>query len=108
MGRRKNSRATLPALVIHAGAGKLPESPILAERMKSSLREIAAGLFSRLQRSSALECVVWAVTQMEDDPQFNAGTGAKLQSDGVPRLTAAVMDGDTHRFSGVINIERVK
>ncbi|MEW6282660.1 MAG: isoaspartyl peptidase/L-asparaginase, partial [Candidatus Eremiobacterota bacterium] len=52
--------------------------------------------------------VVGAVRLLEDDPLFNAGTGSKLQCDGRARMSASLMDGLARRFSGVINVERVR
>ncbi|MEY2857989.1 MAG: hypothetical protein RLZZ74_2301, partial [Cyanobacteriota bacterium] len=45
---------------------------------------------------------------LEDQPIFNAGTGSVLQSDGQIRMSAALMDGANQRFSGVINVSRVR
>jgi L-asparaginase len=45
---------------------------------------------------------------MEDDPQFNAGLGSALQSDGKPRLTAAMMNGDRQSFSGVMSLSDIR
>jgi L-asparaginase len=45
---------------------------------------------------------------LEDEPRFNAGTGSVLQSDGQIRMSAALMDGERSRFSGVINVSRVQ
>jgi L-asparaginase len=39
---------------------------------------------------------------------FNAGLGSQIQSDGKIRMSAAIMDGVTQKFSGVMNIENVK
>lgn len=101
-------KSDLPAIIIHAGAGKYLGSAAKEERARVSLQHIVKGAFELLQKQSAVDAVTWAITQLENDPQFNAGTGAKLQRDGTPRLTAALMDGDKHRFAGVINIEQVK
>jgi L-asparaginase len=98
----------LPALAIHAGAGNFPLSKGARQIAHESLSRIAAEAYIRLRRGTALKAVAWAVSQLEDDPQFNAGTGGKLQSDGIARLTASIMDGFAPRFSGVMNIEQVK
>ena len=45
---------------------------------------------------------------MEDDALFNAGTGSQIQSDGKIRMSAALMDGESQKMSGVINIKKVK
>src|SRR5438477_10534351 len=98
----------LPAIIIHAGAGKYLGSAHKEERARESLQRIVSESYKRLQTKSAIEVVTFAITELENDSQFNAGTGGKLQRDGVARLTAALMDGDQHRFAGVINIEQVK
>ena len=48
------------------------------------------------------------MTELENDPQFNAGTGGRLQSDGAARLSASVMDGARMCFAGVSLIEQVQ
>jgi L-asparaginase len=61
-----------------------------------------------LTEASAVEAVIKACELLEDDPRFNAGTGSVLQSDGQIRMSASLMDGDRQRFSGVINVSRIK
>lgn len=75
---------------------------------QNSLKKIVEESYKFLQSHSALEAVVHAVTLLEDDPLFNAGIGSQIQSDGKIRMSASLMDGETLRFSGVINIEDVK
>lgn len=75
---------------------------------QNALEEIVRKSYDFLKAHSALETVVFAVSQLEDDELFNAGTGSQIQSDGKIRMSAAIMDGNTQKFSGVINIEEVK
>ena len=96
-----------PTLVIHGGTGSKPERTRLA-RIRASLRAIGAAAAEFLRSHSALETVVYAVRLLEDDPEFNAGTGSALQQDGRARMTASVMDGPRRRFAAVLNIERVR
>src|SRR6185436_13990724 len=49
-----------------------------------------------------------AVVVLEDDPQFNAGTGAVLNRDGEAELDASVMAGNDLRCGGVAAIMRVR
>jgi len=42
---------------------------------------------------------------MERDERFNAGWGSRLQSDGVARLSAALMDGKGLRSSAIYNVQ---
>jgi len=75
---------------------------------QEALLRIVKDSYSFLEDHSALETVVYAVSQLEDDELFNAGIGSQIQSDGKIRMSAAVMDGSTMKMSGVINIEDVK
>lgn len=73
-----------------------------------ALLRIAKASHQFLKSHSALETVVYAVSLLEDDELFNAGIGSQIQSDGKIRMSASLMDGETQKFSGVINIEDVK
>ncbi len=57
---------------------------------------------------SAVTAVVRAVELLEDDPLYDAGLGSKIQSDGKIRMSASLMDGRRLRFSGCVNVERVR
>lgn len=98
----------VPRLILHGGL----ESAAYFARNKAdkqkTLRDIAATAYETLRRGSAMDAVVEAVRRLEDCPLFNAGTGAVIQNDGVIRLSAAVMDGATRRFSGVMNIRDIQ
>jgi L-asparaginase len=96
-------------LIIHGGF--FSESSTNAETKaakQKSLERIVKNSFDYLKSHSALETVVFAVSQLEDDELFNAGIGSQIQSDGKIRMSAALMDGSTQKMSGVINIEEVK
>jgi L-asparaginase len=75
---------------------------------QNALERIVKSSYEFLKTHSALETVVYAVSQLEDDELFNAGIGSQIQSDGKIRMSAAIMDGETQKMSGVINIEDVK
>jgi L-asparaginase len=94
-------------IIIHGG---LLESPTKEEmeHKRSALTKIVTASYEVLLKTSATQAAVFAVTQLEDDPLFNAGTGSKLQSDGEIRMSASLMDGAREAFSGVINIEQVR
>ncbi|MDI6051299.1 isoaspartyl peptidase/L-asparaginase [Flavobacterium sp. XS2P24] len=75
---------------------------------QNALERIVKDSYDFLKTHSALETVVYVVSLLEDDELFNAGIGSQIQSDGKIRMSAAVMDGETQKMSGVINIEEVK
>jgi len=75
---------------------------------QEAMSAIVKAAYEYLKEHTALETVAYAVTLLEDDTLFNAGTGSQIQSDGKIRMSAALMDGATQKMSGVINIEEVK
>lgn len=75
---------------------------------QQALKSIAAKAFEYLKTHSAVDTAVYAVSLLEDDALFNAGTGSQIQSDGKIRMSASLMDGESQKFTGVINIEEVK
>jgi L-asparaginase/beta-aspartyl-peptidase (threonine type) len=57
----------------------------------------------------ALDAALAGVVVLEDDPRFNAGTGANIRLDGKTiQMDAACMDGASGGFGAVAAIERVK
>ncbi len=75
---------------------------------QNALLKIAKDSYNYLKTHSAVETVVYAVSLLEDDELFNAGIGSQIQSDGKIRMSASLMDGNSLKMSGVINIENVK
>ncbi len=98
-----------PKLIIHGGAGSSLQSKGGIAAVRQSLYEILKAVYATLEAGKpALEAVIQGCRLLEDDPRYNAGTGSVLQSDGQIRMSAALMDGATQTFSGVINVSRVK
>lgn len=96
------------ALIIHGGAGAREGLHTGMRDYGRSLDRILPEAWEMLQQAGAREAVLHAVRLLEDDPLFNAGLGSRLQRDGVARMSAALMGGVEARFSGVINVERVR
>jgi beta-aspartyl-peptidase (threonine type) len=57
--------------------------------------------------SSALVAVEQTIRVLERSGLFNAGTGAHLQLDGVRRMDASIMEGESLRAGGVASIEGI-
>ncbi|NOU09481.1 MAG: hypothetical protein HOO98_05610 [Nitrospira sp.] len=57
--------------------------------------------------SSALVAVEQTIRVLERSGLFNAGTGAHLQLDGVRRMDASIMEGDSLRAGAVASIEGI-
>ena len=98
-----------PKIIIHGGAGSSLRGKGGADAVRRSLYIIVEEVYALLQSGAdAKTAVIRGCQLLEDDPRFNAGTGSVLQSDGQIRMSASLMEGTQQRFSGVINISRVK
>ncbi len=88
-------------IVTHCGAGSNPDVADAAERAgREGLRVLEGG-------ASALDAVEAAVALLEDDPRLNAGTGGRLNLEGVAEMDAALMASD-QRCGAVAAITRVR
>lgn len=88
------------SVLVHGGAGNvLPAAlPGSIEGCAVAAREAANVLAGG---GSALDAAQRAVEILEDDPRFNAGTGACLNADGEIELDASIMEGTHLRAGGV-------
>jgi L-asparaginase len=98
---------TLPALVIHGGAGAYLKTTSRGQRLERgrTLAEITQQAHRCFRKGDARAAVLAAMASLERDPSFNAGYGARLQRDGEARLSAALMDGRKTRLSAVYNVQ---
>jgi L-asparaginase len=92
-----------PVLLIHGGAGSLESDPELKEKRSAVIGDLAASAWTEIRRGqSAVDAVTEVVKRLEASALFNAGYGSALQSDGLARLSASLMDGERLKFSGVM------
>ena len=91
-----------PLAVTHGGVGSSPEVADGPEAAAdSALAVLRAG-------GSALAAALAGTVKLENDPRFNAGTGANIRLDGKTiQMDAAIMTGEG-RFAAVAAIERVR
>lgn len=88
------------AILVHGGAGDVaPERRHL--HVAGCERAAAAAAAILAAGGSAIDAVQRAVEVLEDDPVFNAGTGACLNEDGAIELDASIMEGTLLRAGGV-------
>lgn len=86
-----------PLLLVHGGAGRRvgPIDDTDCVRYHAGLRAALVAGSSALSRgAAAVDAVCAAVTELEDDPMFNAACGAALTCSGTAELDSAVMSGD--------------
>ncbi|HTO17243.1 MAG TPA: isoaspartyl peptidase/L-asparaginase [Edaphocola sp.] len=96
-------------IIIHGGFFSESSTSIETKKAKqNALERIVKASFEYLKTHNAVETVVFANTLLEDDQLFNAGIGSQIQSDGAIRMSAALMDGESQKMSGVINIMKVR
>jgi L-asparaginase len=96
-------------IVIHGGFfSESSQSDETKKSKQKALNKVIERSYDYLMNHSALDTVVFATALLEDCPLFNAGIGSQIQRDGIIRMSAAVMDGLSLKFSGVINIENIQ
>ncbi len=95
------------ALIVHGGAGNwdVERETMVLEGVK---RAVHAGIGTLRAGGSALDAAIAAVVVLEDDRNFNAGTGSTLNVEGEAEMDACVMDGTTLRAGAVACVTRVK
>ncbi len=101
-------KSTGRLVIVHGGAPARVTDPVKIKRATQALLQISAACLAEFANRGTCEVVVAALKAMEADPQFNAGLGGSLQSDGQVRVSAGLMDGARQSFSGVINALEVE
>jgi len=103
MEKMFSESARPPILLIHGGAGSLETDPELREKRRAYVTDLVEWAWPEICRGqSAVDAVTEIVKRLEKSALFNAGYGSALQSDGLARLSASLMDGERLKFSGVM------
>jgi beta-aspartyl-peptidase (threonine type) len=82
------------AIIVHGGAGDRVADDDPKTPAEGCLLAARAGHAVLTKGGSALDAAIEAVRVLEDDPQFNAGTGSTLNADGDVETDASVMTGE--------------
>jgi beta-aspartyl-peptidase (threonine type) len=95
-------------LVIHGGAGIIAKSRMAPDKdreIRAALdHALATGAAVLAGGGSAVDAVEAAVSELEDDPSFNAGRGAVFTFEGRHELDAAIMDGRDRSAGAVTGV----
>ncbi|HEU5368781.1 MAG TPA: isoaspartyl peptidase/L-asparaginase [Ktedonobacterales bacterium] len=95
------------ALIVHGGAGDI--HPGRHDLALTGCRDAALAGWDILKGGgSALDAAMRAVVALEDNPNFNAGTGSTLSKDGVAELDAGMMDGATLDVGAIASVTQIK
>lgn len=97
---RWSSPAAEWSILVHGGAGDVADDRI-SLHIEGCEKAAAAGAEVLAAGGSALDAVQRAVEVLEDDPLFNAGTGACLTAEETIELDASLMNGADLRAGGV-------
>ncbi|MCB9989440.1 MAG: isoaspartyl peptidase/L-asparaginase [Rhodospirillales bacterium] len=98
------------SLMIHGGAGSSPLQEKVSQQvvLDSMTIILEAGRKILEAGGSALEAVHHCVNLLENDPHYNAGHGARANSEGNYELDAAIMDGRDMSAGAVAAVPNLK
>ena len=99
-------RPPAPALIVHAGAWRIPAEEIEAHR-DGCLAAVEAGWSALEAGAPAHEVVVAAVRALEASAGLNAGVGAVLNREGLAELDAGLMAGSSLGAGAVAGLQHV-
>jgi beta-aspartyl-peptidase (threonine type) len=101
----RRRRRLQPVILAHGGAG----ARVVTTAHLAGLADALATGYGVLRRGgSAITAVEAAIKVLEGSGLFNAGTGARLQLDGIRRMDASIMEGRALRAGAVAGIEQVR
>jgi beta-aspartyl-peptidase (threonine type) len=96
-----------PSLIIHGGAWNIPDETV--EDCRAGIRHaLEAGWKILSAGGNATDAVESSIVILEDDPTFDAGYGAHLNTEGRVQLDAILMDGNTLKAGSVAAVECVR
>uniref|UniRef100_A0A4W5LAW1 Isoaspartyl peptidase/L-asparaginase n=1 Tax=Hucho hucho TaxID=62062 RepID=A0A4W5LAW1_9TELE len=95
-----------PVMVVHGGAWAIPDD--MAKASVDGVKSAAiAGFLAMKRGGSALDAVELAVRALEDNPTFDAGHGAVLNTNGEVELDSIIMDGRTLAAGAVSSVKNI-
>lgn len=98
-------------LVIHGGAGNVIPATVNgkdAEYTKSLKAALDAGYKVLNGGGAAVDAVVAAIVELENNPLFNAGRGAVFTKKGLNEMDAALMNGKTLEAGAIAGVRNIK
>ncbi|OWM65202.1 isoaspartyl peptidase/L-asparaginase [Punica granatum] len=98
------------AIALHGGAGDIPLSLPPERRLprEACLRHcLQVGVHALKSKKSPLDVVELVVQELENNPNFNAGRGSVLTTNGTVEMEACIVDGKTMRCGAVSGLKTV-
>ena len=94
-------------IIVHGGAWDIPAE--YHEAHKNGVEKaLEKGLAVLSKKGSAIDACIEAVRYLENDPTFDAGTGAFLNDQGEVELDAIIMNGKDLSLVSVLAVKDVK
>lgn len=99
-------------LCVHGGAGTITKSAMTEEKetlyLKGLETALKAGKSILEKKGTALDAVIAAALELENNPLFNAGRGSVFNHKGQHEMDASLMDGKTMKSAAVAGVQGVK
>jgi L-asparaginase / beta-aspartyl-peptidase len=95
------------AIIVHGGAGAIAPARRNIART-GCLLAASIGWRILIEGGSALEAITAAIIVLENNPNFNAGTGSCLTTEGIVEMDAGIMRGDTLDVGAVAGIHNLR
>lgn len=97
----------IPRLIVHGGAWDIPNLEVAAHLLGT---QTAAEIGWRILKNggAAIDAVEAAIRSLEDDPAFDAGRGAWLNSAGEIELDAIIMNGTDLNSGAVAAVQHIR
>ncbi|WP_395646431.1 isoaspartyl peptidase/L-asparaginase family protein [Terricaulis sp.] len=100
------------SIVVHGGAGVIERSGMTSEleaQYRAAMNRALTTGGDILERGgSSLDAIQAVISEMEEDPLFNAGRGAVFAADGTNQLDSSIMDGRTRAAGAVAGATRTR
>ncbi len=99
-------------LVIHGGAGNITPA-IMSKELEQQYNEALSTALDAGQKvlkgsGTAMDAIIAAIVELENNPLFNAGKGAVFTKKGLNEMDAAVMDGKDLAAGAVAGVRNIK
>ena len=98
----KPTRIQTPRVLIHGGAGSRQPPP---GQSACLIEALVMGYECLKTGHSAIDAVEIMIRHLEESGQFNAGRGSLRQLDGIQRMDASIMEGQTLSAGAVAGLE---
>ena len=99
-------------LVIHGGAGNIKKGMLSPEEEAAYRAGLQLALNTGYEvlngGGAAMDAVVAAIMELENNPLFNAGKGSVFTKKGVNEMDAAIMDGRTLAAGAIAGVRNIK